>query len=212
MPDQIGPGRFGFAPAGATAEQTWDEYYSTRTFAVATALPVVMDFFNPATQAPAPYSNFQLPSPNSLPVTVIGFKLEYSAKLSVTTLGNTNTGLEVFYQQFMEQNSILRWVRERKGVTGLPLPEILDYNFYNLASSATSVANEKKEWSFFRLPKSMYIDIPAGGRVSFFIEMPGASLTTAAAGSAYLPLLGLTNNLGMFFRLKLFCLVTQQLV
>ncbi|MEP7220059.1 MAG: hypothetical protein ABI876_14140 [Bacteroidota bacterium] len=81
-------GTFGSIPAGATAERTFDIYYSTRVFAGGADVPTKITFFDTRTTPADPiYSNLSLPSPNTLPIRVIGIKIVHDILLDPANSG-----------------------------------------------------------------------------------------------------------------------------
>lgn len=204
--------QFGFAPAGAVAQNTYDVYYSTRAFDVGVSIPTRIDFFNPATQAaPSQYSNFQLPSPNTLPINVLGFRVELSIVFDITA---SVAATAPNFQQYFEENSLVMWERERKGVTGVRVTEAVSYTWQSDGTTTGLVQNQKRNFFYYKFAKADQVEIPPGGRTSFWIQAP-QGLLTATPGTVANPILqdlGFTNELGNYIRLVLFTEVQQRLV
>jgi hypothetical protein len=204
-------GSFGSIPAGATAERTFDIYYSTRIFAGGADVPTKITFFDSRTAPAEPiYSNLQLPSPNTLPIRVIGIKivhdflLDPAASAAVTDL----TALQM--QAFFDQYASVKWDRERKGVTGIPLFNCISYEYYRDGTNLR--AREKQDWAFFKLPLNQQIDIKPGARVSFYIEAPASlKFSNNATAPAYLPYNSFANQRGHRITFYLYTKIVQEL-
>lgn len=204
-------GNFGSVPAGANAERTFDIYYSTRVFAGASDVPPKISFFEART-APSDvmYTNLQLPTPNTLPMRVIGLRLEFdylfdpAASTSVTDLSANAM------QRTYEAYTLLRWEHERKNVTGIPIFNTVPYEYYR--DGGTLKTRDKQDWIFFKLPAAQQIDIKPGARVTFFLDGPsGIKFSSAATAPAYLPNNGFANNRGHRMTLYLFTKIVQEI-
>jgi hypothetical protein len=204
-------GNFGSIPAGATAERTFDIYYSTRVFAGAADVPTHISFFDPRT-APEDvmYTNLQLPSPNTVPIRVIGMKVVHDFLLDPAGSTAVTDLTASAMQRTFDDYSVVRWERERKGVTGVPLHNMLPYEYYR--DGSTLHVHEKQDWVFFRLPRNQQIDIKPGARVSFWIDAPAQLKFAANATSpSYLPYNGYTNNRGHRITFYLYTQIVQEL-
>ena len=204
-------GNFGSVPAGATAERTFDIYYSTRVFAGATDVPTKINFFEART-APSDvmYTNLQLPTPNTVPMRVIGMRLESdylfdpAGSTAVTDLSANAM------QRTFETYSLLKWDHERKSVTGIPLFNVVPYEYYR--DGSTLGIRQRQDWVFFKLPQAQQIDIKPGARVSVYIDGPaGLKVSSAATAPSYLPNNGFTNQRGHRMTLYLYTKVVQEI-
>ncbi len=204
-------GNFGTVPPGANAERTFDIYYSTRVFAGGSDVPAKINFFEARTSpADVMYTNLQLPTPNTLPMRVIGLRLESdylfdpAGSTSVTDLSASAM------QRTFETYSLLKWEHERKGVTGIPLFNIVPYEYFR--DGTTLAVRQKQDWVFFKLPVAQQIDIKPGARVSFSVEGPsGLKFSSAATSPAFLPGNGYTNNRGHRLTLYLYTKIVQEI-
>lgn len=204
-------GNFGSVPAGATAERTFDIYYSTRIFEGGTDLPTRIAFFEART-APSDvtYTNLQLPTPNTLPMRVIGMRLESDYLLDPAGSTATTDLSANAMQRTFEAFSLLRWEYERKSVTGVPLFNLVPYEYYR--DGSTLKTRDKQDWTFFKLPVQQQIDVKPGARVTFFIDgLAQLKFSSAATAPAYLPYNDLENNRGHRMTLYLFTKIVQEI-
>ncbi|MEP7217437.1 MAG: hypothetical protein ABI876_00895 [Bacteroidota bacterium] len=204
-------GNFGSIPAGATAERTFDIYYSTRVFAGGADVPTKITFFDARTTPADPiYSNLQLPSPNTVPIRVIGMKVVHDLLLDPANSGAVTDLSANAMQRTLDDYSMVRWERERKGVTGVPLFNLLPYEYFR--DGSTLKTHEKQDWTFFKLPKQQQIDIKPGARVTFWIDAPASlKFGVNATAPSYLPYNGLTNQRGHRITFYLYTQIVQEL-
>lgn len=186
-----------------TVEILYDElHYATGASVVDT------QFFGPGIFKDEQYQNFRLPSEQTTVRTVLGLRIEHGMQFAV----GSNTGKEAQYQEYFERNSFIYVQKEKKEYTRFPLCDLLPQSLY---FNSSSVVMREKWDDYYQLSPTELIELPPNGRISFHFA-PAAGLTTAATGIAPLPqsyiTSSLTNDMGFFVRLKLYCAVVQKVV
>ncbi|HVZ39939.1 MAG TPA: hypothetical protein VHI13_11725 [Candidatus Kapabacteria bacterium] len=204
-------GSFGTVPAGANAERTFDIYYSTRIFPGGSDVPTKIAFFEArTTPTDVLYTNLQLPTPNTLPMRVIGVRLESDYLLDPTNSTATTDLTASAMQRTWEAFSVLRWEHERKNVTGIPVFNIVPYEYYR--DGSTLGIRQRQDWVFFKLPVAQQIDIKPGARVSFYIDgIASLKYTANATAPSFLPNNGFANQRGHRMTLYLYTKVVQEI-
>jgi|GEM_PF-6873606 len=203
---------FGKAPSGARGIKTFETFFSQKNFPGGAELPTTLSFFTSDLGDSGLYQNLVLPSPNSVPILVYGFRISLNL-LFDPAAGSTVTDLtHPAMLEFLLQSARLNWQQElRIGSKGLPLHSLLSYDNYLSGSALTT--RSKQDWAAWLLPKQHRIEIPAGGRLTFYLSIPaGLKLVANATSPAYLPTTGYANGRGHYLRLEMLAEAEQPLV
>lgn len=203
---------FGKAPAGARGIKTFETFFSQKNFAGGSELPTTLSFFTSDAGDSGYYQNLVLPSPNSVPILVYGFRISLNLVFDPAASSITTDLTHPAMLEYLLQSARLNWQQElRIGSKGLPLHNLLSYD--NYIAGSTLSTRVKNDWAAWMLPKNHRIEIPAGGRLSFFLSIPaGLKLVGNATSPAYLPTTGYTNARGHYIRLEMLAEAEQPLV